>query len=102
VRKAALRSALSLRKREQKLHVVPRFELAEIKTKQVIAKLKELGIDDALIITAERDDRLERAARNLPHVRVLCAAGLNVRDVLLRQNLVMTEAAVSAVVERLQ
>ena len=102
VRRAALRAVLSLRKREQKLHVVPRFELAEIKTKQMIAKLREMGIEDALIITAERDVRLERAARNIPHVRVLPVAGLNVRDVLLRQNLVMTEAAVSAVVERLQ
>jgi large subunit ribosomal protein L4 len=68
----------------------------------VIAKLKEMGIDDALILTAERDPRLEVAARNIPTVRVLCVAGLNVRDVLLRQNLVLTEAAVSAVVERLQ
>jgi large subunit ribosomal protein L4 len=102
VRKAALRAALSLRRKEQKVHVVERFELAEIKTKQVLAKLRELGIDDALIITAERDTRLERAARNLPKVRVLPVAGLNVRDVLLRQHLVLTEAAVSAVVERLQ
>jgi len=102
VRRAALCSVLSLRKSEDKLHVVPSFELPEIKTKRVVARLAEIGAPDALIVTAERDRALELAARNLPGVRVLAAAGLNVRDVLQRQHLVLTEAALAAVVERLQ
>ena len=102
VRRAALRSALSLRNREDALQVVPSFELAEPKTRLVIDRLRELGAEDALIVTRERDPLLERSARNLRTVRVLAVAGLNVRDVLLRKNLILVGDAVEAVVERLQ
>ena len=102
VRKAALRSALSLRNSEDAIKVVKSFAVEEIKTRLVVAELDKLGLGDVLIVTAERDTKLERAARNLPKVRVLCAAGLNVRDVLARQNLVLTEDGLAAVTERLQ
>jgi large subunit ribosomal protein L4 len=101
VRAAALRSALSLRHSEERVHVVERLEVPQGKTKEVVAQLQAIGVDDALIVTASRDHRLELAARNLPRVRVLEAAGLNVRDVLLRKHLVMTEDGARAVVERL-
>ena len=102
VRKAALCSVLSLRNREGRVKVVDSFELPEIKTKQVIQRLQELDAEDALIVTAERDRRLELAGRNLPKVRVLAVAGLNVRDVVGRENLILTRDAVNAIVERLQ
>lgn len=102
VRKAALRSALSLRAREDKVRVVEGFELPELKTRKVVEWLDELGASDALIVTGERDERLERAARNLSRVRVVAVMGLNVRDVLAREHLVLVNNAHSAVVERLQ
>jgi len=102
VRRAALRSALSLRKSEDCVQVVPSIELGEIKTKLLLEQLKRLGAEDALIVTGERDRALELAARNLPSVRVLAAAGLNVRDILQRKHLILTEAGLAAVVERLQ
>jgi len=102
VRKAALRSALSLRKSEDRVHVVPSIELAELKTKLLVAQLRSLGAEDALIVTGERDRTLELAARNAPQVRVLAAAGLNVRDILQRKHLVLTEAGLAAVEERLR
>ena len=102
VRKAALRSALSLRKREDRVLVVDSFTLAEPKTKLMVAKLRELGVEDVLIVTRERDHNLELAGRNLPHVRVLPVIGVNVRDVLLRKNLVLVGDAVAALTERLQ
>lgn len=101
LRKAALRCALSVRNREGRMKIVESFELAETRTKRMLERLKELGTEDALIVTAQRDRRLELAGRNLPRVRVLAAAGLNVRDVLARENLVLTRAAVEAIVERL-
>ena len=101
VRKAALRSALSLRKSEDRVLVVDDIELAEPKTKLLVAKLAKLGAEDALIVTRERDRKLELAGRNLPRVRVLAVMGLNVRDVLLRKHLVITRSALGAVVERL-
>jgi large subunit ribosomal protein L4 len=102
VRKAALRAALSLRNSEDAIKLVKTFTVEEMKTKLVVKALGELGCDDVLIVTGARDHTLERAARNLPKVRVLAAAGLNVRDVLARKNLVLTDDAVAAITERLQ
>ena len=102
VRQAALRSALSLRKREGRLKVVDSFELPEIKTKHFVERLRELDAEDALVVTAQRDRRLELAGRNLPNVRVLAVAGLNVRDIVVRENLVLTHEAMDAIVERLR
>jgi large subunit ribosomal protein L4 len=101
VRKAALRSALSLRKREDAIVLVESFDLPEIKTKLVVKQLDQLGASDALIVTPEHDARLERAARNLPKVRVLPVAGLNVHDVVARKHLVLVGNAPSAIAERL-
>ena len=53
--KAALRSALSLRNRDGKITVVDAFELPEIKTRRMVEKLRDLGVEDALVVTAERD-----------------------------------------------
>ena len=102
LRRAALCSALSLRKREDALTVLAAFDLPEPKTKLVARKLAEMGAEDALIVTRERDLVLERAARNLPRVNVLSVAGLNVRDVLLRKHLILVGDAVDGIVERLQ
>ncbi len=78
------------------------FELSDTKTKLMAERLRELGAEDALIVTAERDQRLELAGRNLPQVRVLPVAGLNVRDIVARENLVLTREAADAIVERLR
>ncbi len=102
VRKAALRGALSLRYSEGHVQVVKSFDLEDTKTRLVVEKLRELGAEDALIVTAERDVQLEKAARNLPWVRVLPVAGLNVLDVLAREHLVLVGDAPKVIGERLQ
>ncbi len=78
------------------------FDLEDTKTRLVVEKLRELGAEDALIVTAERDVQLEKAARNLPWVRVLPVAGLNVLDVLAREHLVLVGDAPKVIGERLQ
>src|SRR5262249_12307063 len=95
VRRAALRSALSLRSAAGQLHVADSLAIRELKTKRVVELLARVGVEDALLVTAERDPVLEKAARNLPRVRVLAAAGLNVTDVLARQHVVLTPQAVA-------
>ena len=101
MRTAALRSALSLRKSEDRVLLVDSLGITEPKTKLLAAKLRELGVEDVLIVTRERDHALELAGRNLPHVRVLPVIGVNVRDVLLRENLLLVGDAVQALTERL-
>ncbi len=102
IRRAALRSALSLRKSEDAVHVVPSLDLPEIKTRALVEKLQALGVVDALIVTPERDRTLELSGRNLPGVKVIAVAGLNVYDVLVHRSLVILEAAMPAIKEKVR
>jgi large subunit ribosomal protein L4 len=100
-RKAALRSVLAQKLREERLTIVDRIELPETKTKHFVALLGALGIDDSvLVVIAEGDERIERAGRNLPQVKVLRAAGLNVYDLLRYHHLVLTREALDAIAAR--
>jgi large subunit ribosomal protein L4 len=101
-RRGALCAALASRHAEGRLVVVDRLALPEPKTKRMLECLEGLGIDGSvLIVLAESDDAVERAARNLPHAKVLLAGGLNVYDVLGHAHLLMTRPALERVAARL-
>jgi large subunit ribosomal protein L4 len=101
-RAAALRAAIAARHAEGKLVVVDRLALPEPKTKQMLACLAGLGVEgSALVVLSGRDDGVQRAGRNLPHVKVILAAGLNVYDVLGHATLIMTREALEHVAARL-
>ncbi|MDX2169881.1 MAG: 50S ribosomal protein L4 [Deltaproteobacteria bacterium] len=95
-RRSALRSALALRAREGALVVVDKLEIADGKTKSMLAVCKALECEKALIIIEAANPLLERAARNLPTVQVLRAEGANVEDILRYPRLIVTQAAVEA------
>ena len=95
-RRSALRSALALKVREGRLVVVDAIDIADGKTKSVVQMLAALGVDSALIITEAANPMLERAARNLPTVKVLRVEGANVENILRYQHLVLTRGAVEA------
>ena len=100
-RRAALRSAIADRQRSGGLVLVDEIALAEAKTKRVVEMLAALDLKGStLIVTAGKDESLERAARNLPAVRVLRTEGVNVVDVLKHKNLLLTKAAMQALAER--
>lgn len=103
VRRAALRSALSLRRSEGALTVVESFELGEYRTRRVAEILRELGLGEGsvLIVLAERDEYVERSVRNLPNVGLLRSEGLNVYDVLRFDRLVLTREALEQAQRRL-
>jgi large subunit ribosomal protein L4 len=102
-RRAALRGALSHRLGEGAITVVDLIDLGEFKTKRLAEILRELGFEGSgvLIVTDGEDVRLERSARNLPRVKVLRVAGLNVFDVLRYPKLLLTKAALEAIETRL-
>ena len=102
VRRQALCSALSRRAEENVLAVLDTMTMDEAKTKNMVAFMKRFELSDMLLVTAESDTNIERSASNLPNVTVLPSAGVNVYDVLLRSNLVMTRAAVDALTARLE
>jgi len=89
-KKSALRSALSTKFAEDKVLILDKIYLPEVKTKTFVATLKLLDIKDSLIID-EANMNLEKSARNIPFVKVLRPEGLNVYDILKHDTLVITQ-----------
>ena len=103
VRRQGLKSALSAKQAEGKLIVLDKAEVADPKTKALKAQFEKLGLEDALIIDGEAvNDGLKKAARNIPKVDVLPSMGANVYDILRRDTLVLTKAAVEKLEGRLK
>jgi large subunit ribosomal protein L4 len=103
VRQLGLRSALAAKAAEGKLKVLDQASVTEPKTGKLAASLKKLGIGNALIIGgAEIEANFARAARNIAQLDVLPQQGANVYDILRRDTLVLTRAAVKHLEERLQ
>jgi len=103
VRKAALRSALSLRYKEGKLTILDGFDLGQIKTKLFVEAMEKLGLkgEKVLIVTDGKDEILEKSARNVPWAKVLRCEGLNVYDVLNYRHLLILRSALPKIEERL-
>ncbi|MEM7525614.1 MAG: 50S ribosomal protein L4 [Pseudomonadota bacterium] len=103
VRKMGLRHALSAKAGAGALTVIDTAALESGKTKDLMTALSKLGLKRTLVIDgAEVDAGFARAARNLDGVDVLPSQGANVYDILRRDNLVLTKAAVEALEERLK
>ncbi|GJE44970.1 50S ribosomal protein L4 [Methylobacterium soli] len=101
VRALALKHALSAKLKSSTLIVVDDVKLADGKTKALAERFGKLGLSSALIIGgAEVDVNFGRAARNLPQIDVLPVQGINVYDILRREKLVLTRAAVDALEAR--
>ncbi|WP_375458191.1 50S ribosomal protein L4 [uncultured Enterovirga sp.] len=101
VRALALRHALSTKAKSQTLIVVDDATLAEPRTAALKERFGVMGLANALIISgAEVDTNFGLAARNLPNIDVLPVQGINVYDILRRDTLVLTRAAVNALEAR--
>jgi large subunit ribosomal protein L4 len=106
VRRQALCSALSLRAREDKLVVVDAFPVKGGKTGQLAQALTALGADrrapSALIVDVTENGDLKRGARNLAASKWLAPEGINVYDVLVHDQIIMTMASAKLVEQALK
>lgn len=102
VRRSALCSALSLRLSQAELVVVDSLNVADAKTRNFIGIADALNARKALYIVTSEDVSVFRSCRNLPGVKALVPAGLNVYDILRYPRLVITTPAVQQVEARLQ
>jgi len=103
VRALGLKLALSAKAKDQQIVVLDAASVSEPKTKVLKGQLDGLGLNNALIIDgAQVDENFGKAARNIPHLDVLPVQGINVYDILRRDTLVLTKAAVDALEERLK
>ncbi|MGD9738326.1 MAG: 50S ribosomal protein L4 [Bauldia sp.] len=103
VRQLALKHALSAKAKEDGIVVVEALTIETAKTKALKATFANLGLGNALLIGGDTiDDGFRLAARNIENIDVLPVQGINVYDILRRQKLVLTRAAVEALQERLK
>ena len=103
VRRLALKCALSSKQAEGKLVVLDVAALENPKTKLLATQIKAFGWHSVLVIDGtEIDVNFQRAAENLPNIDVLPSQGANVYDILRRDVLVLTKAAVDSLEERLK
>ena len=101
-RALGLKHALSAKVAAGELVIIEDANLSEGKTKALATVIKDMGWKRALIIDgAEVNENFARAARNIEGVDVLPSAGANVYDILRRDTLVLTKAAVEALEARL-
>ena len=101
VRALALRHALSAKAKSSDIIVVEDLKLKDAKTSALIKQFEKLGFSNALVIDgAEVEKNFSSAARNIPDIDVLPVVGINVYDILRRNKLVLTKAAVDALEAR--
>lgn len=101
VRALGLRHALSSKAKTGSIVVLDEAKTGAIKTGDLAKRFGKLGFQNVLIVDGTFDKNFELSARNLSHVALLPAAGLNVYDIIRRDKLVLTKAALAAIEERL-
>ena len=99
--RAALRSILSELVREERLTVVASFSLDAPKTRELAAKLKDLGLDDVLIVTGDEDRNLALASRNLRRVGTMPAGRVDPVSLIAFSRVLVTEPALRSIEARL-
>ncbi len=98
MRRAALRSALSVKVAEKQVVVVDGLEMKEPKTKDMVKALERLGLDrKVLILLPDRNEAVEKSVRNLPQVKTLQASYLNIRDLLGYDHVLMPVRALEVI-----
>ncbi len=98
--RGAMRSILSELIRRERLVVVEDFALEKPKTKDMVARLSALGLADVLIVTAEQDDTLALASRNLRRVTVQRGTEVSPVSLLAFDKVLMTVVAAKRIEER--
>ncbi len=101
-RKTALRAALAQKLRQDEVVVIDAIQFDEPKTKQMVTLLAQLEMGDSvLLVLADADVNVQKSTRNLPGVKVLLSPGLNVYDLLRYRKVLVTQAAMQQISERL-
>ncbi|HHC74679.1 MAG TPA: 50S ribosomal protein L4 [Thiothrix sp.] len=97
--RAAMSAILSELIRKERLIVVPELSIAEPKTKLMIAKLAELNVNNALLVTAEDDMNIALSVRNVIGCDALSVARLNPVSLLAHEHVVVTASAIEKIQE---
>src|SRR5665213_33961 len=99
VKALGLRHALSSKAKAGSIVVLDEAKSKDIKTGALAKQFGKLGFASVLIVDGEFDKNFQLSARNLSHVGLLPASGLNVYDIMKSDQLVLTKAALQAIEE---
>ncbi|WP_040198056.1 50S ribosomal protein L4 [Candidatus Soleaferrea massiliensis] len=100
VKRLAIKSAFSSKVLDEQIIVLDKLELEEIKTKSIVKMLGALGVEKkALIVMADKDDKIIRSANNIPGVKTALINTLNVYDVLNYDKFIVVKDAVAKIEE---
>jgi len=101
VRSLALKMALTCKLTDKTLYVIDDFKLEAVKTKVLSEVLATLNLQDLLIVSDSEDINLALSSRNIPDIKVIKTAGLNVYDILKFKNLLLVESTIKNIEGRL-
>ena len=100
VKRLAMKCALSSKVLENELIVVDTIDLPEIKTKEMVAMLKNLGINTkALLVLAEKNDIVYKSARNIEGLNTIPLNNINVYDIIKYDKFITTLDAIKKLEE---
>jgi len=97
--RGALQAILSELVRQDRLVVVGSLDLAEPKSKALVARLSDLGVEKGLIVTADVDENLFLASRNVPGVYAVDVSGIDPVSLVGADKVVITVDAIEKIQE---
>ena len=97
VKLKALKMALSSKLEAGELLIIDDLKLDKVKTKEFVQVLKDFNLKKVLIVFDQDDRNVVLSARNIPNVKVIKPAGLNVYDILKYDSLLLMESAVKSI-----
>ena len=102
MRRAALRSALSVKAAETQIVLLDQLKMEQPKTRDFVTMLERLDVSaSALVLLSEKDETVEKSARNVPNVKTLRANYLNIRDLLGYDTLLIPLDSLDVIVSNL-
>jgi large subunit ribosomal protein L4 len=99
--RVGMRSLVSELVRQDRLILIDELGVSEAKTKAMNARLNEIGVNDALILTDGLDSSVYLAARNIPNIQVMDVAIVDPLSLVQQQHVVIDQAALKKLEERL-
>ena len=99
MRRAAVRCALSQKLSDQEIIVVDNYAMEAPKTKDLLMALQTLGVNKGLLVLPGRNEAIELSARNIDNVKTLFANYLNIRDIFMYDQLVVSLDALTRIEE---
>ncbi len=99
--RVGMRSLVSELVRRERLILIEELGVSEAKTKVMKARLEELGVQDALILTDGLDSNVYLAARNIPHIQVMDIAVVDPVSLVKPEYVVIEMSALKKLEERL-